>query len=210
MSFFKGLFLILIGGRFKKKSNDFDKLSDEELVDKILNTKNTLLFSILYDRYSKKIYNKCYSFSINEEEAKDLTQDVFVKLFTKLNTFQGKSKFSTWVYSFTYNFCINYVNRDSGRKLNNLSESLDHHDYHLSEIEDVDDNDFFGMRVEKLKQSLELIDPAEKAILLLKYQDNISINELQVLYNIGESAVKMRLKRAKVKVLEAYNKINND
>ena len=169
-----------------------------------------MLFSILYDRYSNKIYNKCYSFSVNDEEAKDLTQDVFIKLFSNLNKFKEKSKFSTWLYSFTYNYCVNYVNRDSGRKLNNISESLDNHDYHLTKLEDVNEDEFLSMRVEKLKQSLELIEPAEKAILLLKYQDNISINELQALYEIGESAVKMRLKRAKLKVITAYNTINND
>ena len=61
------------------------------------------------------------------------------------------------------------------------------------------------MRVDKLKGALELISPDEKMILLLKYQDALSIKELTDILDIGESAVKMRLKRAKEKLINVYN-----
>ena len=199
---------MLIGEKPKKKSDDLKKLSDEDLINKIISTKNTLLFSALYDRYGDKVYNKCYSFSKNEDEAKDLTQDVFLKLYVKLGTFKGNSKFSTWLYSFTYNFCVNYVNRDSGRKLSNQSDTIEDHDYHLSTIEDINDEEIYNLKVNKLKIALENIDPEDKAILLLKYQDETSVKELQTLLNLGESAVKMRLKRAKLKVIQAHNNIS--
>ena len=52
---------------------------------------------------------------------------------------------------------------------------------------------------------MELIDPEDKSLLLLKYQDGVSIKELEGLLDIGSSAVKMRLKRAKAKIVEIYN-----
>jgi RNA polymerase sigma-70 factor (ECF subfamily) len=61
------------------------------------------------------------------------------------------------------------------------------------------------MRLDKLKQALELVSPDEKMILLLKYQDNLSIKEIESVLDIGESAVKMRIKRAKDKLLTVYN-----
>jgi len=207
MTFFKKLFLVLINKKPGSSLNESKKLTDKELIAQIIETNNTLLFSTLYDRYSKKVYNKCYSFAKNEDEAKDLTQDVFLKLFTKLNTFKGKSKFSTWLYSFTYNFCVNYKNRDLGRKMSDASDSMDDHDYYLNEVEDIEDEELFEMKVNKLEIALENIDPEEKAILLLKYQDDVSVNDLQNLLKIGESAVKMRLKRARVKVIEEHNKL---
>ncbi|WP_368662429.1 RNA polymerase sigma factor [Zobellia laminariae] len=70
-----------------------------------------------------------------------------------------------------------------------------------------DDAEIANMRSEKLKKALELIDPEDKKILLLKYQDDISIKELTSILDVGESAVKMRLKRAKSRIVEAYNKI---
>ncbi|WP_418644311.1 RNA polymerase sigma factor [Tenacibaculum insulae] len=78
------------------KSTDDTKLSDEALVSKIVEKNDTHLFAVLYDRYAGIVYNKCYGFSKNKEEAQDLTHDVFIRLFVKLRTFKGKSKFSTW------------------------------------------------------------------------------------------------------------------
>ncbi|NNE02002.1 MAG: sigma-70 family RNA polymerase sigma factor, partial [Eudoraea sp.] len=60
---------------------------------------------------------------------------------------------------------------------------------------------------DKLKKVLELIPPEDKTILLLKYQDDVSIKDLSAILEIGKSAVKMRLKRAKARLVETYNSI---
>ncbi|MGX1930759.1 RNA polymerase sigma factor [Flagellimonas sp. 2504JD4-2] len=178
-------------------------LSDEELVKKIVANNNPLLFGKLYDRYAKMVYNKCYGFARSEDEAEDLTQDVFLQLFIKLKMFKGKSKFSTWLYSFTYNFCVNYVNRNKQRKMSDKSIPVEDSEYKLTA--EVPDDSLFEMKTNKLKEALELVSPEDKSILLLKYQDGASIKDLVTLMEIGESAVKMRLKRAKEKLLEIYN-----
>lgn len=182
-----------------------DDLTDKALVRKIVKTKNTELFGVLYDRYSKAVYNKCYGFSKSHSEAEDLTQDIFLMLFIKLGSFKGRSKFSTWLYSFTYNFCVNYVNRNKQRKISTASESLNEEDFRMKN--DIKDSSIYEMRTGTLKKALDLIDSEEKKILLLKYQDEVSIKELSKVMNLGESAVKMRLMRAKTSLLNTYNKI---
>ena len=72
---------------------------------------------LLYDKYAMMVYNKCFGFAKDADEAKDLTQDVFLKLFVKLASFKEKSKFSTWLYAFTYNHCVNYVTRSTAKKV---------------------------------------------------------------------------------------------
>lgn len=183
-------------------SKKIDKLTDEELVSAIVETNDTLLFGVLYDRFASLVYNKCYGFAKDGDEAKDLTQDIFLKLFVKLGSFKGKSKFSTWLYAFTYNHCVNYVTRNTAKKFE--KKSVDYAD--IENIsEDYDEaSDFSDMRVDKLKKALELVSPDEKMILLLKYQDNLSIKEIESVLGIGESAVKMRIKRAKDKLLTVY------
>ncbi|MCK8481186.1 RNA polymerase sigma factor [Psychroserpens algicola] len=183
-------------------SNNIDILTDEELVSAIVKTNDTLLFGVLYDRFSHLVYNKCYGFAKDEDEAKDLTQDVFLKLFVKLASFKGKSKFSTWLYAFTYNHCVNYVTRNTAKKFE--KQSVDYAD--IENIsEDYDEtSDFSDLRVDKLKKALELVSPDEKMILLLKYQDNLSIKEIESVLGVGQSAVKMRIKRAKDKLLTVY------
>ena len=187
------------------KTTKIHKLTDEELVFKIVKDNNSQLFAVLYDRFSKVVYNKCYSFSKNKEEAEDLTHDVFIRLFVKLKTFKGTSKFSTWLYSFTYNFCVNYVNRDKGRKISDKANNIEDTEYKLSV--EVTDESLLELQVEKLKRALEMIPAEDKSLLLLKYQDGISIKELEDILEIGSSAVKMRLKRAKARVIETYNSL---
>ncbi|MFC0604456.1 RNA polymerase sigma factor [Winogradskyella pulchriflava] len=183
-------------------------LTDEALVEAIVKTNDTLLFEVLYDRYASMVYNKCYGFANGVDEAKDLTQDVFLRVFVKLGSFKGRSKFSTWLYAFTYNHCVNYVTRNTAKKIEKKSVSSDS----IENIgEDVDSTrEFASMRVEKLKKVMELISPDEKMILLLKYEDNLSIKELSEALDIGESAVKMRLKRAKEKLVHKYDNYMKD
>lgn len=186
------------------KNRNIKELSDEDLVQAIVSSNDALLFEVLYDRYSHVVYNKCYGFSKGQQEAEDLTQDVFLKLFVKLRSFKGNSKFSTWLYAFTYNHCVNYVTRSTAKKIEKKSvdsETIEHTLYDPS----TDDKDISQLRVDKLKVALEKISPDEKMILLLKYQDSMSINELKDILDIGESAVKMRLKRAKEKLINVYN-----
>jgi len=185
-------------------------LTDEALVEAIIKTNDTMLFEVLYDRYATMVYNKCYGFANGVDEAKDLTQDVFLRVFIKLASFKGKSKFSTWLYAFTYNHCVNYVTRSTAKKIEKQSvnpESVD-----IQNIgEEIDSTrEFENMRVDQLKKVMELISPEEKMILLLKYEDNLTIKELSEALDIGESAVKMRLKRAKEKLVQKYDNYTKD
>lgn len=189
------------------KSIDVTKLSDEELVKKIVEKNDTHLFAILYDRYAGVVYNKCYGFSKSKEEAQDLTHDLFIRLFVKLRTFKGKSKFSTWLYSFTYNFCVNYVQRNSAKKKEKVTVVTDQIKEEDSGFDEIDDTTLFELKSEKLAKVLEMIPPSEKMILLMKYQDDMSIKEISGVLELGDSAVKMRLKRAKEKVVKTYNEL---
>lgn len=192
------------GGKALPERNDPTvKWTDEELVARIVEKRDTDLFGKLYDRFAKRVYNKCYGFARSEAEAEDLTQDVFLMLFIKLPSFKGKSKFSTWLYSFTYNFCVNYVNRNKGRKMSDQSVQVDQEEYRLTE--EVPDEQLLELKAQKLSEAMEHLSPEDKSLLLLKYQDGASIKELTDLLEIGESAVKMRLKRAKAKLVEQYN-----
>ncbi|AOW17368.1 RNA polymerase subunit sigma-70 [Polaribacter vadi] len=188
------------------KTNFAYLLTDEELVFEIVETNNSQLFAVLYDRFSKVVFNKCYGFANSKEEAEDLTHDVFIRLFLKLKTFKGKAKFSTWLYSFTYNFCVNYVQRNSYKKKEKFTVVTD-----VIKDDDVsmniEETDLFAVKSEKLGRTLELMEPKDKMILLMKYQDDISIKEIKESLAIGESAVKMRIKRARHKAVSIYSEL---
>ncbi|NJK87510.1 MAG: RNA polymerase sigma factor [Bacteroidales bacterium] len=85
-------------------------LSDEQLVSLYLKGNKSFLEN-LYRRYFNKVYRKCYGFTKNHNEAFDLAQDILLKSFGKLDSFKGTSKFSTWLYAITTNYCIEFLRK---------------------------------------------------------------------------------------------------
>lgn len=183
---------------------DYKDQSDEDLVILVCKSKDTFVYGVIYDRYEHLVYNKCYGFVRNVDEAKDLTQDVFLQVFIKLTSFKGNSKFSTWLYSVTYHFCVNYLNRDKEKKIASLSKPVEE-EYSLAA--EISDDSLFQLKVDRLEKALREMPPEERMLIQMKYQDNASIKELQEVLEISESAVKMRLSRAKTKILEIYQQM---
>ncbi len=176
------------------------KVSDEELVELYLETQNVAYFNILYKRYSGKIFGKCISLLKSESLAEDATQDVMMKILLNLSKFRGKSRFSTWIYSITYNYCIDFLRRkkkDPSVYVDDFIENLDVED-------EVEDKFLLETNVKRLKVILDDIPSGDKAILLMKYQDEMTIKEISGILDRSESAIKMKIKRAKHKFQKTY------
>lgn len=177
--------------------------TDDELIQLYLKSRRPSYFSVLYSRYSNKVYSKCISMLRDEGLAHDATQDIFIKIFMNLAKFSGKSKFSTWVYSITYNYCIDFI-RKKKKERNLFSDEMEN----APDPEvDVDDNELLEMEVGRLKRVLTEIPVGDKAILLMKYQDDMSIKEIASTLDKSESAIKMKIKRAKHKAQKVYKEI---
>jgi RNA polymerase sigma factor (sigma-70 family) len=187
---------------FNLKPRQLQHLSDEEIVERIIITQDISLVEILYQRYADKVYRKCLSFVKEEASAEDLTHDIFMKLYLNLSSFKQKSKFSTWLYSITYNFCIDHIRKKQKEKWVDIdeNESDEVKDYMVDSIEDMS-----HIAVDRLSNLLEKIKTDEKMILLMKYRDDMSIKDIQSVLKISESAVKMRIKRAKEKIQSLYH-----
>lgn len=163
-------------------------------------------FGILYDRYSEKVYHKCISFVKDLDEAKDLTHDIFLKTFLNLSKFSHKAKFSTWLYSLTYNFCIDYM-----RKNNKIRKEPEEALRHIADDDDAKhERELMQIKAERLTKVLDTISVKDKMVLLMKYQDDMPITEMMDALDCNESAVKMRLKRAKAKAVDTYKTMYGD
>ncbi len=182
------------------------KVKDIDLIQEYLRTKDSSLFTALYRKYSGKVYGKCISLLRNEHAAKDATQDIFMKIFLNLGQFGAQSKFSTWVYSITYNYCIDVIRKN--KKAGNIfSDEMER----VPDIEDeVHDEALLTMEVNRLREVLNEIPVGDKAILLMKYQDGLQIKDIAMILAKTESAIKMKIKRAKHKAQEVYKKLYPD
>ena len=181
---------------------NFKDLSDEQIVDKIRTTNDEKYIGILYERFSNKIYRRAISFVKEANLAQDLTHDVFMKVLLNIGSFKGTAKFSTWVYSITYNYCIDYLRKRQKERVkatNYSNETVELEEEDVAEVESLRE-----MKVERLMELMEKVNDHDKMILLMKYQDNMSIRDIQEVFDISESAVKMRINRAKGKIKKLY------
>jgi len=176
------------------------KVTDEELVRLYLESQNVAYFNLIYKRYSGKIFGKCLSLLKHEDEAEDATQDVMMKILMNMAKFSGRSRFSTWIYSITYNYCIDFLRRKKRDPSVYVDDFIDNMDVE----DDVEDAFLLEMNVNRLKVILQEIPIGDKTILLMKYQDEMSIKEIGQILDKSESAIKMKIKRAKQKFKKTF------
>lgn len=168
---------------------------DRSTIDQFLSTRNPEYFSQLYRKYNRQVFLKCFSLLRNENWAKDATQEIFIRIFLQLPQFKHKSRFSTWLYAITRNYCIDQLRR-TGVKKTNVFPDL--------EIVDVDIEvplaaNTVEQRMQELQQVMQAMPNADRRILMMKFRDKYSIKTIAQRLKLSEGAIKMRIKRAKAK-----------
>ena len=183
----------------KKDYDNFQHWKDEEIAHKIVVDKEQELFKVIYQRYKPKIQDKVYGFIKDRNKSEEFTNDILSRIYEKMPGFKGHSTFSSWVYSITYNYCIDYLR---------LKKKLHYPEWNknnmIPEIPDESEEDLSGVSYEKLLKILDMIHPEEKALILMKYQDDLSLKQIATTLRISEDAVKMRLKRARTRIVFYY------
>ncbi|NND34960.1 MAG: sigma-70 family RNA polymerase sigma factor [Saprospiraceae bacterium] len=181
--------------------------SDEDLVAYLqANPRDRKLQGEIYDRFSRRIYFKCLSIVKNQETARDFSHDIFIRIFTNIHQFKGKSKFSLWVHSITYNYCLKQLGK---KKIQ--AGSLDEYDDEITS-EDTDSVLVTENRETQLKiveSSLSLLNAEERLLVSMKYVDNLKIHEMSKILKLEDSATKMRLKRTRDKLKKHIIKLSN-
>ncbi|MBE0673276.1 MAG: RNA polymerase sigma factor [Bacteroidales bacterium] len=184
------------------KRDTYNTLTDEELVRQIVEQKNSSLYELLFNRYKGKVLDKCYSLLRNRELAEEFTEDILSKAYEKLPGFKGNSSFSSWLYSITYNHCIDYL-----REKKKLHYPEWNRQNEIPEIADDIDEDMTELHYSRMIKILDIMHTEERAMILMKYKDELSVKEIAGSLRLTEGAVKMRLKRAKARLVYLYNKL---
>jgi RNA polymerase sigma-70 factor (ECF subfamily) len=95
---------------FAEGLSKYQQLSDGELVQ-LVKAGEAEPFDELVRRHSVKIHDLCYKILRNYDDASDMAQETFIKAYRKINKFDGRSKFSTWLYRIAVNNCLNYIKK---------------------------------------------------------------------------------------------------
>lgn len=176
-------------------------LTDSQLIALYLQNQDAQYFSQLYRRYAGKVFAKCISMLADHGMARDATQDVFIKILLNLAKFTEQSSFSTWVYSITYNYCIDLIRK---KKKNILLFTEDVGRISTEKEVEIPDSVILEMETNRLEKVMEKLPVGDKAILDMKYTDDMSIKEIGEVLNKTESAIKMQIMRAKIKAQGIY------
>lgn len=173
--------------------------SDSEVVEQILNGKRER-YRFLVEKYSPMLFHLVRSFEKNEEEVKGIVQDIFVKIYTKLETFSSRSKFSTWIYSIAMNHCRDY-SKNIRRKNSRFSELEDGY------IEEQENSDAGPDAVIEQAETSRLLmaaigrlDPDKSGPLMMRYRDGMSFKAISEELNLTEAALKVRVHRARAEL----------
>lgn len=166
---------------------------------------NQQAFELLVRKYKTTVFNTIYSIMGNAQEADDIAQEVFLKVYTKADSFKGKSSFSTWLYRVTVNRCIDELRRRKNKIISYETEFNQEEKLKLKDVLASRENDI----TEKLRQK-ELQDIIQKAmnslpekyriILTLKETEGLSYKEISQIMKISLAKVKIWLFRARQKL----------
>jgi len=171
--------------------------SDQQLVQDLKSNEHSAM-GALYSKYFDKVYGRCLSITKNESDAYDCANDAILISFEKIDSFQEKSTYSTWLFAIATNYTISYckkLKKTCPIELASIEAEFVGEEYELIPQKSIS---------EILEQIFDSISAQEKELLIEKYTHKKSIQELGQKYGFGTSAIKMRLMRAKQKVQDLY------
>lgn len=151
-------------------------------------------FEAIYCRYVTKVYQKCFSLTKDADIAQDFTQDIFIKVYYKLHTFENRSSLTTWLYSIAHNYCLDQLRFSRRVRVETLSDAV------INQAEDSHESEYMAQKWGILETSMQELSASEKAVLRLKHEEGLSIKAISEELKLSESAVKMRLKRTRDKL----------
>jgi len=182
---------------------DVSAQKDEEIAKSIQSGKIEL-FGILIERYEEKIKRYSRKFLSDREDINDVVQNIFIKVYTNIQSFDPKRKFSSWLYRIAHNELVNALKKKKPLSLFNLDALFPHRFSDNALKEEIGRKDV-KMMIDKCLSKLE---PKYKEPLILFYLEELRYEEIADVMQIPVSTVGIRLKRGKELMEKIFKKSN--
>lgn len=181
-----------------------ETISDEQIATSVQKG-NSEDFGELVLRYGKKIQNYLFRFIQTKEEVEDLTQDIFLKAYSNILSFNPKKKFTPWLYQIAHNELVNYL-----RKKHYLSTKFINLDFDVLATKSVSENDILkdlenNLKFELIDKKLNKLNFKYRQPFVLFFYENLSYQEISDILKIPISTVGTRIKRAKEIIKKSVN-----
>jgi len=158
-------------------------------------------FKLLMQKYQERLYWHVRRMVFEHDDANDVIQNTFIKVFRSINKFEGKSKLYTWLYRIATNESITFLNKKNRKS----TASLDNEDYNLENQLKADDY-FDGDEIQrKLQDALNKLPEKQRVVFNLRYFDELGYKEMSEVLGTSVGALKASYHHA-VKKIESYLK----
>ncbi len=171
--------------------------NDDIIINKIL-AGDANLFTVLVDRYKDLVFTLGLRMLKNREEAEEVSQDTFIKVYRSLNKFKGDSKFSTWIYKVAYNSCLDQIKKN--KKHQNNVEINEYSQHQIKTIDNAFDVLVEEERNQIIQDCMNLLPSEDSFLLTLYYFEEQSLEEIANIVGLTANNVKVKLFRSRKKL----------
>lgn len=175
-------------------------MRDEDIISRILRG-DCERYAEIIDRYGGKLYSTAYSYTHDQEDARDLVQEILIKAYNSLSSFKAEARFSTWLYRVAVNSCIDWTRRRRTRQ-NVIATIYDYEEGSAFDSLILEEDGPEGLLLrqehqESIRNAIDHLPEIYKTVLILYYFEELQVQEISSILDCPRKTVETRLYRAK-------------
>ena len=186
--------------------------SEEALLVRRVQAKDEIAFKEIVERYQSKVFSIIYGILRNHNDAEDIAQQVFAKIYFSIGNFDFRSSLLTWIYKITVNECYDYLRKKRVRKLIYESDFSEEDSHQMENSQSAMDHtvavDKTLERRDMLLKMLSKVSEEDRMLILLKEVEGHSVEELAEMTGMNENTIKVKLFRTRQKLVKAAQRLD--
>jgi RNA polymerase sigma-70 factor (ECF subfamily) len=187
------------------------RTTEEAALVRRVQAKDEIAFREIVERYQTKVYSIIYGILRNRNDAEDIAQQVFAKIYFSIKNFDFRSSLLTWIYKITVNECYDYLRKKRVRKLVYESDFTADDSVLMENSEPAMDSapavDTRLAQHDLVVKLLSKISEEDRNLILLKEVEGHSVEELSEMTGMNENTIKVKLFRARQKLVKAAQRL---
>src|ERR1700674_4597658 len=200
------------GGQTRTRTRVDHRNTEEAALVRRVQARDEMAFREIVERYQAKVFSIIFGILRNHNDAEDIAQQVFAKIYFSIKNFDFRSSLLTWIYKITVNECYDYLRKKRVRKL--VYES-DFSEEDAQRMEASDPATDHAMPIDKtlaqrdlVTKLLEKVSAEDRSLILLKEVEGHSVEELAAMTGLNENTIKVKLFRTRQKLLKAAQRLS--
>jgi RNA polymerase sigma-70 factor (ECF subfamily) len=187
------------------------RTSDEALLVRRVQARDEMAFKEIVERYQSKVFSIIYGILRNHNDAEDIAQQVFAKIYFSIGNFDFRSSLLTWIYKITVNECYDYLRKKRVRKLVYESDFSEEDNLQMENSQTATDHkvpvDETLAQRDLLMKVLAKVSEEDRTLILMKEVEGHSVEELAQMTGMNENTIKVKLFRTRQKLLKAAQRL---